>query len=492
MNHIKIYLDNAATTPVDKRVFEEMVPYLTEIFGNPSSVHLFGRESKKAVEKARSSVAELINADPEEIVFTSGGTESDNAVLKSTAFTCKEKGGHIITTAIEHHAILHTCEFLERNGYKITYLPVDKSGIIDLSQLENAITDKTILISVMHANNEIGTIQPIEEIGQIAKKHNILFHTDAVQTIGHLPVDVKRMNIDFLSLSAHKLYGPKGTGALYTKSGAPFEPFIHGGAQENKRRASTLNVSGIAGLGKAAEIAQKEYEEEINTRKREIYTLEKEYNERVIKLDNRLENLDKKEEKLQEFEKANKDKEIELASKKEELNELIEQQNTKLSEIARLSRDEAIQILKNNLKNKARNEAAIEIRRIADNTKAEADQLVAGILSTAIQRVAVDYVSESTVSVVSLPDDEMKGRIIGREGRNIRAFEQASGIDLIIDDTPGAVVLSGFDPVRREIARLALEKLITDGRIHPGRIEQVIEKIARSISSTVTEICLRH
>ena len=262
MNHIKIYLDNAATTPVDKRVFEEMVPYLTEIFGNPSSVHLFGRESKKAVEKARSSVAELINADPEEIVFTSGGTESDNAVLKSTAFTCKEKGGHIITTAIEHHAILHTCEFLERNGYKITYLPVDKSGIIDLSQLENAITDKTILISVMHANNEIGTIQPIEKIGQIAKKHNILFHTDAVQTIGHLPVDVKRMNIDFLSLSAHKLYGPKGTGALYTKSGAPFEPFIHGGAQENKRRASTLNVSGIAGLGKAAEIAQKEYEEE--------------------------------------------------------------------------------------------------------------------------------------------------------------------------------------------------------------------------------------
>jgi len=262
MSHMKIYLDNAATTPVDKRVFEEMVPYLTEIYGNPSSIHLFGRESKRAVEKARSSVADLINADPEEIVFTSGGTESDNAVLKSIAFTCKEKGGHIITTAIEHHAILHTCEFLERNGYRITYLPVDKSGIIDLSQLENAITDKTVLISVMHANNEIGTIQPIEEIGQIAKKHNILFHTDAVQTIGHLPVNVKKMNIDFLSLSAHKLYGPKGTGTLYIKSGAPFEPFIHGGAQENKRRASTLNVSGIAGLGKAAEIAQKEYEEE--------------------------------------------------------------------------------------------------------------------------------------------------------------------------------------------------------------------------------------
>ncbi|MCK5051314.1 MAG: DUF3552 domain-containing protein, partial [Candidatus Cloacimonetes bacterium] len=233
---------------------------------------------------------------------------------------------------------------------------------------------------------------------------------------------------------------------------------------------------------------QKEYEDEISTRKREIYTLEKEYNERVTKLDNRLENLDKKEEKLQEFEKENKVKEIEIASKKEELDELIEQQNTKLSEIARLSRDEAIQILKNNLKNKARNEAAIEIRRIAENTKAEADQLVAGILSTAIQRVAVDYVSESTVSVVSLPDDEMKGRIIGREGRNIRAFEQASGIDLIIDDTPEAVVLSGFDPVRREIARLSLEKLIQDGRIHPGRIEQVIEKIAKEMDSNLVKI----
>jgi len=233
---------------------------------------------------------------------------------------------------------------------------------------------------------------------------------------------------------------------------------------------------------------QKEYEEEINTRKREIYTLEKEYNERVTKLDNRLENLDKKENKLQEFENEIKTKETEIASKKEELDQLIEQQNTKLSEIARLSRDEAIQILKNNLKNKARNEAAIEIRRIAENTKAEADQLVAGILSTAIQRVAVDYVSESTVSVVSLPDDEMKGRIIGREGRNIRAFEQASGIDLIIDDTPEAVVLSGFDPVRREVARLSLEKLIQDGRIHPGRIEQVIEKIATEMEGNLVKI----
>ncbi|MBT4575346.1 MAG: DUF3552 domain-containing protein, partial [Candidatus Cloacimonetes bacterium] len=217
-----------------------------------------------------------------------------------------------------------------------------------------------------------------------------------------------------------------------------------------KQETETLKKEAILEAKEEWYRVQKKYEEEINTRKREIYTLEKEYNERVTKLDNRLENLDRKEEKLQEFEKNNKTKENELATKKEELEELIEQQNVKLSEIARLSRDEAIQILKNNLKNKARNEAAIEIRRIAENTKAEADQLVAGILSTAIQRVAVDYVSESTVSVVSLPDDEMKGRIIGREGRNIRAFEQASGIDLIIDDTPEAVVLSGFDPVRRE------------------------------------------
>jgi ribonuclease Y len=233
---------------------------------------------------------------------------------------------------------------------------------------------------------------------------------------------------------------------------------------------------------------QKGYEDEISNRKKEIHILEKEYNERVSKLDKRLENLDRKESTLQDFEKKIKIQEVEIKQKKIELDELIEQQNQKLTEIAKLSREEAVQILKNNLKNKARNEAAKEIRQIAEQTKNEANKLAAGILATAVQRMSVDYVSESTVSVVSLPDDEMKGRIIGREGRNIRAFEKASGIDLIIDDTPEAVVLSGFDPVRREIARLSLEKLISDGRIHPGRIEQVIEKTSKEMNDTLVKI----
>lgn len=233
---------------------------------------------------------------------------------------------------------------------------------------------------------------------------------------------------------------------------------------------------------------QKKYEEEINTRKKELYSLEKEYNERVSKLDRRLETLEKKDENLQSFEKKLKIKQEDLDKKNLQVEELIEQQNLKLTEIARLSREEAIQILKNNLKNKARNEAAKEIRAIADQSKQEANKLIAGILATAMQRVAVDYVSESTVSVVSLPDEEMKGRIIGREGRNIRSFEKASGVDLIIDDTPEAVVLSAFDPVRREVARLSLEKLIGDGRIHPGRIEQVIEKTAKEMDETLMQI----
>ncbi|MFC1898486.1 ribonuclease Y [Candidatus Cloacimonadota bacterium] len=233
---------------------------------------------------------------------------------------------------------------------------------------------------------------------------------------------------------------------------------------------------------------QKGYEDEISNRKKEIHILEKEYNIRVAKLDQRLENLDRKENNLQDFEKKIKIQEVEIKQKKIELDELVEMQNQKLTEIARLSREEAVQILKNNLKNKARNEAAKEIRQIAEQTKAEANKLAAGILSTAIQRMSVDYVSESTVSVVSLPDDEMKGRIIGREGRNIRAFEKASGIDLIIDDTPEAVVLSGFDPVRREVARLSLEKLISDGRIHPGRIEQVIEKTRKEMDENLVKI----
>ncbi len=230
---------------------------------------------------------------------------------------------------------------------------------------------------------------------------------------------------------------------------------------------------------------QKIYEDEINSRKKEIYKLEKDYNQRVSKLDRRIENLDKKEENLQAFSGKLKKREEQIEEKKNELNVLIEKQNSKLTEIAKLSREEAIQILKNNLKNKARNEATQEIRNIAKQTKKEAEKLAAGIISTAIQRIAVDHVSETTVSVVSLPDDEMKGRIIGREGRNIRAFEQHSGIDLIIDDTPEAVVLSGFDPVRREIARISLEKLIADGRIHPGRIEQVINKTQKEMGDNL-------
>jgi ribonucrease Y len=233
---------------------------------------------------------------------------------------------------------------------------------------------------------------------------------------------------------------------------------------------------------------QKEYENEINSRKRELHTLEKEYNDRVNNLDRRLETLERKDNHLQDYEKNLKNKENEINQKKEELDKLIEKQNNKLTEIAGLSREEAIQILKNNLKNKARNEAAKEIRSIAEQTKIDANKLVAGILSTAMQRMAVDHVSETTVSVVALPDEEMKGRIIGREGRNIRSFEKASGVDLIIDDTPEAVVISAFDPVRREIARLALEKLIGDGRIHPGRIEQVIEKTTKEMNENLMKI----
>jgi len=233
---------------------------------------------------------------------------------------------------------------------------------------------------------------------------------------------------------------------------------------------------------------QKQYENEINQRKKELHTLEREYNERVSKLDKRLETLERRDNHLQDYEKQLKQKEEKLVEKKDELKQIIEQQNNKLTEIAKLSREEAIQILKNNLKNKARNEAAKEIRLIAEQTKIDANKLVAGILSTAVQRMAVDHISETTVSVVALPDEEMKGRIIGREGRNIRSFEKASGVDLIIDDTPEAVVISAFDPVRREIARLALEKLISDGRIHPGRIEQVIDKTAKEMNENLIQI----
>lgn len=259
---IRIYMDYAATTPVDTRVREAMEAYWEEKFGNPSSIHTHGQEASEAVENARRAVSILLGASPSEIVFTSGGTEADNTAIKGTGYALREKGNHIITTSIEHHAVLHTCEFLISQGFDVTFLPVGKDGIVDPSDIEKAITKKTILISVMHANNEVGSIQPISEIGHIARTNSILFHTDAVQTCGHLEIDVEKMGIDLLSLSSHKFYGPKGVGALYLRRGTPFVPFIHGGAQEAGRRSSTHNVPGIVGLGKAAQIAQKEMETE--------------------------------------------------------------------------------------------------------------------------------------------------------------------------------------------------------------------------------------
>ncbi|MDK2836891.1 MAG: cysteine desulfurase [Thermosediminibacterales bacterium] len=256
----KVYLDHAATTPVRKEVIEAMLPYYKENFGNPSSVYSYGREARKAIEDSREKVAEILGADPKEIYFTSGGTESDNWAIKGVAYANREKGNHIITSAIEHHAVLHTCEFLEKQGFKVTYLPVDKYGIVNVEDLKKAVTDKTILVSIMHANNEIGSIQPIEEIGEFLKDKKIYFHTDAVQTVGKIPVNVDKLNVDLLSLSAHKIYGPKGVGALYIRKATKILPFIHGGAQEKKRRAGTENVAGIVGLGVAADLANKELE----------------------------------------------------------------------------------------------------------------------------------------------------------------------------------------------------------------------------------------
>lgn len=257
------YFDYSATTPMDPKVLEEMTPYFTENFGNPSSIYSYGREGKKAVEEARARLAKLIGADPKEIFYTAGGSEADNWAIKGIAAALKEKGNHIITSKIEHHAVLHVCEYLEKHGFEVTYLPVDEYGLINTKDLENAITDQTILISIMFANNEIGTIEPIEEIGRIAKEHNIYFHTDAVQALGNVEIDVKKMNIDLLSMSSHKIYGPKGVGALYIKKGIKIDPIIHGGAQERKRRAGTENVPGIVGFGKAAEIACNNFDEHI-------------------------------------------------------------------------------------------------------------------------------------------------------------------------------------------------------------------------------------
>ena len=250
-----IYLDNAATTKVHPQVLEAMMPYFSEEYGNPSSIYSFAGKSKKAVEDARQTVADFLGANANEIYFTGGGSESDNWALKATAFAKKEKGNHIITSAIEHHAILHTCEYLEKNGFEVTYVGVDEDGVIKLDELKAAIRPTTIMISVMFANNEIGTIQPIKEIGRIAKEHGILFHTDAVQAFGQVPIDVDEYNIDMLSSSGHKINGPKGIGFLYIRKGVKIKSFVHGGAQERKRRAGTENVPGIVGYGAAAERA---------------------------------------------------------------------------------------------------------------------------------------------------------------------------------------------------------------------------------------------
>lgn len=264
MEKRRLYMDYSATTPVKKEVLDEMMPYLTDYFGNASSFHLFGRETKTALDKARKQIASLVNADPNEIFFTNGGTESDNWALQGSAFARKNKGNHIITSKIEHHAILHTCEYLEKvHGFEVTYLDVDADGIVDLEQLKREIKDTTILVSIMYANNEIGTIQPIKEITEIAHAHGALMHTDAVQAAGNIPVDVKELGVDLMSMSGHKIYGPKGIGSLYMKKGVKIHNLIHGGAQERRKRAGTENIPAIVGYGKAAEMAKENMENHI-------------------------------------------------------------------------------------------------------------------------------------------------------------------------------------------------------------------------------------
>lgn len=258
----QVYMDYSATTYTKPEVLEEMLPFFTENFGNPSSLYSFSDKTKKAVNLARERVAKALNAEKNEIFFTSGGSEADNWVMKGIAYANKKKGNHIITTKIEHHAILHTAQFLEKEGFKVTYLPVDEEGFVNVEDIKNAITDETILVSVMFANNEIGTIEPIKEIGKLCKEKNIYFHTDAVQAIGHVDIDVKDMNIDLLSMSAHKFYGYKGVGALYIKNGVKIQNLIHGGGQERGKRASTENIAGIVGLGKAIELAMENMPEE--------------------------------------------------------------------------------------------------------------------------------------------------------------------------------------------------------------------------------------
>ena len=275
-----IYLDNAATTKTAPEVLDAMLPYFSEFYGNPSSIYDFAGKSKEAITKGREQIAEVLGAKKEEIYFTAGGSESDNWALKATFEAYKAKGNHIITTKIEHHAILHTCEYLEKRGAKITYVDVDENGIVKLDELEKAITPETILISVMFANNEIGSIQPIKEIGEIAHEHGILFHTDAVQAFGQLPINVDECHIDMLSASGHKFNGPKGIGIMYIRTGVKIRSFIHGGAQERKRRAGTENVPGIVGIGTAAKRAAASMEER-TAKEREVrdYLIDRVLNE---------------------------------------------------------------------------------------------------------------------------------------------------------------------------------------------------------------------
>ncbi|MFH2011485.1 MAG: cysteine desulfurase NifS [Pseudomonadota bacterium] len=261
----KIYMDHNATTPLHPEALDAMLPFFNDDFGNPSSIHWAGRGVKKYVNEAREQVASLLNADPSEITFTGGGSESDNLAIKGAAYALKKKGDHIITTQVEHPAVLNTCEYLEKSGYKVTYLHVDHEGLINLDELKDSITSNTVLISIMYSNNETGTLFPIKEVGEIAADKGILFHTDAVQAAGKVPIDIKDLKVDLLSISGHKLYGPKGIGSLYVKKGTPLVPLIHGGHQEGGRRAGTENIPSIVGLGKSCEIAARDMESQIKT-----------------------------------------------------------------------------------------------------------------------------------------------------------------------------------------------------------------------------------
>jgi len=258
----KVYLDHNATTPTHPEVVKAMLPYYEEVFGNASSIHQFGQQARKAIDKAREKVADFIGAKPEEIVFTSGGTEADNFAIKGVAYANEKKGNHIITSSIEHHAVLNPCKYLEKQGFQVTYIPVDRYGLFNPDEVKKAVTKETILITIMHANNEVGTIEPIAEIGKIAKEKGICLHTDAVQTVEKIPVNVDKLNVDLLSLSGHKIYGPKGIGALYIRKGTRIQPLIQGGHHEKNRRAGTENVPAIVGLGKAIEIAKETMEGE--------------------------------------------------------------------------------------------------------------------------------------------------------------------------------------------------------------------------------------